>query len=189
MAVKLMNRTYFGLLLTASILLSGCGGNPGNNAAPTNSSPAINSSNGSPEDPLGTTKRTPETTANAAPILSPVVKAYCDAWVKNDEAALRKVFSSDTLRSFEADMKVEKAKGLLELLQDDKVSGTPCEASNEAITGDTATAMVKTNKTPNGLKRVFVKENGEWKLTNKVPDLESVKKAAPATNSQSGPSR
>ena len=54
---------------------------------------------------------------------------------------------------------------------------------------DSATAMVKTNKTPNGVKRVFVKENGEWKLTNKVPDLESVKKAGSAPNSQPGTNR
>lgn len=178
-----MDRTSIALFILIVALLAGCGGN-GVNTSNANAGTTANSGNTNTSDPLATTKKTPEASAtNAAPTVSPVVKAYCDAWVKNDEAALRKVFSSDTLKSFEADMKAEKEKSLLSFLQDEKVSGTPCEASNEEITGDTATAMVKTNKTPNGVKRVFVKENGEWKLTNKVPDVESVRKASGTQNS------
>ena len=59
----------------------------------------------------------PEATTNNAPTLTPVFKAYCDAWVKNDEAALRKVYSSDTLKGFEAEMKEDKAKSLIKFLE------------------------------------------------------------------------
>src|SRR2546423_10390134 len=151
-----------------SILLIDSGGatNPATPPA-NNNTAAANGSNSVSSDPLATTKTKPDEPAtNGAPTLAPVYKAYCDAWVKNDEAALRKVFSSDTIKYFEREMKAEKENSLLKWLDDERVSGTPCDVFNEVITGDTATAMVRTNKTPNGVKRVFVKENGEWKLTN-----------------------
>ena len=175
-----MTRITLGIA-ALSLSLTACGGGATTNTS--NSAPNANASsanNAAANDPLATTRtKAEEPATNAAPTLIAVVKAYCDAWVKNDEAALRKVFSTDTIKYFENEMKADKEKSLLKWLDDERVSGTPCEASNEVITGDNATAMVKTNKTPNGVKRVFVKENGEWKLTNKVPDIESVKKAAP----------
>lgn len=165
-----------------SLAFSACGGGttptPNANVANANS----NAANGATDDPTKTTKATADPITNNGPTLTPVFKAYCDAWVKGDDAALRKVYSSDTLKIFDAQMKEEKAKNLLKLLEDDKVSGTPCEVRNEVITGDTAVARIVADKYPNGIPVVFVKENGEWKLTNKSPVVDSGKTSAPAAN-------
>src|SRR5258708_6835206 len=83
---------------------------------------------------------TQEQTTNSAPTLTPVFKAYCQAKIKNDEAALRRVHSQETLRSYEAEMARDKVKSLLVYLEDDKVSGKLCEVRNEQIQGDTAIA-------------------------------------------------
>ncbi len=154
----------------------GCGG-----TTPSNSN-AINATNVASNNPLETTKPTPEQTTNRAPTLTPVFKAYCDAWVKNNEAALRKVYSSDTIKNFEEQMKDEKETSLIKFLEaTDKVSGNPCEVTNEKIEGDKALATIRSNKYPTGITVVFVKENGEWKLTNKSPAIDAVK----ASNSNS----
>lgn len=148
-----------------AIFLGACGGTA--NAPNTPANAATNTaSNASANNPVAVTTPTPEQTTNNGPTLTPVFKAYCDAWVKNDEAALRKVYSADTIKEFEADMKVEKEKSLLKYLEMDKVSGNPCEVTNEQINGDKATARIRSDKYPNGIKILFVKEGGEWKMTN-----------------------
>jgi hypothetical protein len=160
-----------GTVLTA-LLFSACGDsttttnvnvNRANSAAPVNA----NTNTGGP---LAPTTPTPESTTNNAPTLTPVYKAYCAAWVKKDEAGLRKVYSSDTIADFEKSMKEDGIRSLVDFLSDDKASNELCEARNEKITGDTATAEVKTLGYPNGITVVFVKENGEWKLTNRRPE-------------------
>ena len=165
-------KTY--LLITAifaTLLFSACGdsttntnltGNRANNAAPGNTNVDTN--------PLAAQTPTPESTTNNAPTLTPVYKAYCAAWVKKDEAALRKIYSSDTVADFEKSMKEDGIRSLVDFLSDDKASNELCEARNEKIIGDTATAEVKTLGYPNGITVVFVKENGEWKLTNRRPE-------------------
>ena len=158
-----------------SIGLSACGG-----PSSTPNSNASNTAKTNSTDPLATNKAAAEQVTNNAPTLAPVYKAYCEAWVKNDEAALKKVYSADTLKQFEEEMKQEKSKGLLKLLSSDRVSGNPCEARNEKITGDNATATIISNKYPNGIQVVFVKEGGEWKMTNKSAALDAVTKQAPA---------
>ena len=162
-----------------SIALSACAG-----PSSTPNTNAGNTANANSADPLKTNKAEPEQVTNNAPTLSPVYKAYCEAWVKNDEAALKKVYSADTLKQFEEEMKEEKSKSLLKLLSSDKVSGNPCEARNEKITGETATATIISNKYPNGISVVFVRENGEWKMTNKSAALDAVTKQAPAANAK-----
>ena len=121
--------------------------------------------------------------ANSAPTLTPVFKAYCDAWVKKDETALRRVYSAATIKDFEDGMKDEKIKSLLKYLEDDSVSGNICEVRNELITGDKAVAEIRADRFPNGIKIEFVKEGGEWKLTTKSPTLDAVKptEKAPAS--------
>jgi predicted lipid-binding transport protein (Tim44 family) len=166
----------FAVILVTTIGSLGCGG-----TAPSANKAAANANS----DPLATTKPKTEEVTNNAPTLSPAVKAYCDAWAKNDEAALRKVYSSDTIKDFEQQMKDAKEKSLLKFLEDDKVAATPCEATNEQITGDNATVRIVLSIYPKGLKVVFVKENGEWKLTNKVPDIDSVTKSAANANTPS----
>src|SRR5262245_47222811 len=92
------------LFLIVSILgfAIGCGGTgPANNAPANNAAaPPANSNN-----VLQTTTPTPESTTNNAPTLTPVYKAYCAAVVKKDDAAIRKYYSADTLKSFEEQMK------------------------------------------------------------------------------------
>lgn len=161
-------------LILASLVMSGCGGIVPN----TNTTTA----NGNSNNPLETTKKPEETTKNNAPTLTPVYKAYCDAWVKNDEAALRKVYSAETLKGFEADMKTEKSKSLLKFLVDDKVSGKPCEVKNEKIDGDKGVAEIVSDRYPNGFPIIFVKENGEWKMTTRSPVIDSVRQGAANTN-------
>ncbi len=115
----------------------------------------------------------PPPPTNNAPTLAPAFKAYCDAWLKNDEAALKKVYSAETIKTFESQMKEEKEKSLLKFLESDRVKGV-CEITNEQINGDKASAMMRTNAYPRGLQVEFVKENGEWKLTNRSPAISSV---------------
>lgn len=162
--------------LAVATFLSACGG-----TEPTPNTAANGSTN---TNNVGeTTKKVPEAMTNNAPTLAPVLKAYCDAWVKNDEAALRKVYSAETIKEFEVEMKEEKAKSLIKFLEStDKVSGEPCELTNETITGEKAVARMKTNKAPNGMSIEFVKEAGEWKMTNRSPEVTGVKPSAPAAN-------
>jgi len=161
-------------LAACAAMLTACGGPAAtNNTANTTNTTNTSGANTSARDQV----------KNNAPTLTPVYKAYCDAWVKMDEAALRKVYSSDTIAYLEGLMKEDKVKSLMKFLEDDKVSGTPCEVVNEEITGDKAVGMVTTNKYSR-FKVLFVKENGDWKITNMSPD--SVTKDAaslPAPNS------
>lgn len=164
--------------------MTGCGGGGSPENTPRNTNANANATKANTANPLEVATPTPEQTTNNAPTLTPVFKAFCDAWVKNDEATLRKVYSSDTIKSFEVEMKAEKAKSLIKYLEDlDRVSGTPCEVTNEKVTGDTAVGKIHSNRYPNGIDVIFVKENGEWKLTNRSPVLDSVKKPASGSNS------
>ena len=176
-------RTQKVLSLTVGLfsiaLLAGCGG-----PAPTNSnSSSSNVVKANSNNPLETTKITPEELKNDAPTLTPVFKAYCEAWSKNDEAGIRKSYSQDTLKFFEANMKLEKIKSLMKYLEEDKVSGSLCEVVNEKVEGERAVARVRTEKYPNGIRVVFVKEGGEWKMTTQSPDL-NLKKATNANSDQ-----
>lgn len=164
--------------IISSVLLAACGGEApatnnasnasnGNGAAPVNT--AVNTgSNGG----LTPTTPTPEATTNNAPTLSPVYKAYCAAYAKGDEAGVRKSYSSDTLKSFEEQMKDSeiKYKNLIEFLADDGISTEICEVRNEKISGDTAVAEIRTKGYPNGISVLFLKEGGEWKISNKRPE-------------------
>lgn len=161
-----------GILLTLSIALAGCSGNqPAANAnSPAANAPQANGSTNSPANSgLETIKKTPEPTSNEAPTLGPVFKAYCDAIAKKDEAAVRKAYSQATLKTLEADMKEEGQKSLIKYLETDQTS--ECSVRNEKIEGDRGIAEVKTKGAPNGFKIVFIKENGEWKLTNEIPEI------------------
>ena len=160
-------------VIVITAVLSGCGGP----AANTN----VNNVKVDTNNPINEITK-PETVTNNGPTLTPVFKAYCDAWVKNDEAALRKVYSSATMKEFEEQMKEEKAKSLTKFLELEKVSGTPCTVTNETVTGDKAVATITTNKYPRGIQIEFVRENGEWKLTNRAPTLTTVPGTASNAN-------
>lgn len=178
--------TFLALILFA-VSLSACGGEaPSNTAKNANRAMAnTNTANTSTSGPLDTKKNEPEPVTNNAPTLTPVFKAFCEAWSKNDEAALRKIYSQDTLKFFEAQMKADKAKNLVKYLEaTDKVSGTPCDVTNEKITGDSAVATIHSDKYPRGIQVVFVKENGEWKMTNRSPALDSMKSSSNANTTK-----
>ncbi len=168
-----MSSRYHSIILTLAAVatLAGCGGttetnsNAGNaNRANANAS---NTATTNANNPVAVTTPTPSQVSNNAPTLTPVYKAYCAAVVKKDDAAVRKFFTADTLQSFDADMKDEGIKSLSEYV--DKVTNEVCEVSNEQIKGDKAVAKVKTVSYPNGFDVLFVKENGEWKMSNIDP--------------------
>lgn len=165
----------FTVLLTV-LAFAGCGGTAENKAPNTNVANASANAPKTNSGALTTTTPTPEETANQAPTLTPVYKAYCTAMEKKDEAAVKKAYSQETLKSFEADMKEEGTKSLVEFLSTDKVTTKLCEVRNEQIQGDSAIAEIRAEGYPNGIKVKFVKENGEWKLTNQSPTFDDVKK-------------
>lgn len=172
----------FSTILIFSIILTGCPGEPPktNTNAAANQAPISNT--GVTNTAMNPTVKTPEPLSNNAPTVTPVFKAYCDAMTKKDEAALRKVYSAATLKSLETQMKADNAKTLIEFFADEQVSNDLCEVRNEKIEGDVAIAEVKTKGMPNGVKIKFVKENGEWKITNEIPEIKAVKDAAENSN-------
>jgi hypothetical protein len=165
---ELMRKGLF--IIAIAIMATGCGGEATNkNANATNVNTPVKNSN----NPLAVTTPTPESTTNNAPTLTPVYKAYCDAMAKKDEAGLRKVFSSDTVKTIEASIKEDgiKPPTLVKYFEDEQVTTALCEVRNEQINGNEAVAEVRTNSTPNGVKIIFVKEGNDWKLTNRFPTL------------------
>ena len=171
----------FCTILIFSMFLTGCTGEQPKSNVNANANQPANKP-GNSNSSLTTTKTPTEATTNDAPTLKPVFKAYCDAKTKKDEAALRKVYSAATLKQFEADMKADNEKSLVKLLEVDQVSNELCEIRNEKIEGDVGTAEVKTKGMPTGVRIKFVKENGEWKLTNEFPDFKNVKESAANSN-------
>jgi hypothetical protein len=170
------SRIFVSLAIAAAAVCSiGCGGaaNTSNTAANT---ATLTNANTAPK----------EETTNTAPTLTPVFKAYCEAMVKKDEAGLRKVYSADTLKYFEQEMKEEKIPNLIKYLEDEQISGKLCEVRNEVITGEKAVAEIRADPYPNGIKIEFVKEGGEWKITNRSPAVGDKPKdnepAKPAAN-------
>ncbi len=177
---------FFTSFLTFSLLTFGCGGseqvnkNQNANVANTNKTTNTNTDN-----PLGTTKTPEAATTNDAPTLTPVVKAYCQAIIKKDNAALQRIHSRETLMTFEKDMEDENKTSLAEFLAElDPIKDVnQCTARNEKIEGDKATAEIRNENMPTGIRVEFVKENGEWKLTNKSPEFEAIKQSATNSNS------
>ena len=167
---------FFAIVTTLAALSVACGG-PG---ASNNSSTSTNgnTANANTDNVLAVKTPTPEQTTNNAPTLTPVFKAFCEAVNKKDDAGLRKVLSSDALKNIQQQMKSDNIKTLSQFFEDDKYK-TTCEARNEQINGDQAIAEIRGDSYPNGIKMVFVKEGGEWKLTNKSPVLDTMK---PSTN-------
>jgi hypothetical protein len=174
--------SFFCTIFIFTIFLTGCpsGAPTGNTVLKTNQT-TISDPNKS-NSALSTSKTPTEATTNDAPTLKPVFTAYCDAMTKKDEAALRKVYSQATLKALEADMKAENEKSLVKYLETDRVSTKLCELRNEKIEGDVGVAEGKTEGAPNGFKYKFVKENGEWKLTNESPEFDAVRKTAVNSN-------
>lgn len=167
--MKLKTLSIIAICISA-VFSIGCGsGEPANTNVANATSANTNTARPNTNNPLAVTTPTPEQITNNAPTLTPVFKAYCAAMVKKDEAAIRRFYSQDTLKSFEEQMRDEDIKTLTKFLEDDRVTNEVCEVSNERIVGDRAVGKVKTVSYPNGYDVLFVKENGEWKMSNMDP--------------------
>ncbi len=173
-------------LLIFTILTFGCGNSETTNSNQNSVNTPKSNTNATTNaaNTLETTKKPEVATTNNAPTLTPVIKAYCEAIIKKDDAALRKVYSQETLKIFEKDMKEENKKSLAEFLAElDPIKDVnQCSARNERIEGDKAFANIKNENMQSGIDIEFVKENGEWKLTNKSSDFDSVKQSATNSN-------
>jgi hypothetical protein len=173
------NAILLSLIAAVAAFAIACGGSNNGNSGNNGNTNAV--AGGNDNNAVAVKTPTPEQTTNNAPTLTPVFKAYCDAMNKKDEAALRKIYSADTIKNFEEQMKANNIKSLLKFLEDDKVGNT-CEVRNEVITGDSAVAEIRAESYPNGIKVVFVKEGGEWKITNRSPAIEGMKPSTANSN-------
>ncbi len=162
------------------LFLSACGGANqtsdkavNTNAVNTTNVNNVNPANTNSDNPIATTTATPAQTTNNADTIKPVVSAYYEALKTKNDAALRKIYSQGTLKSLEADMKDEGKKSLVEFITElEPVPAQPFEVRNEQINGDVAVAEMRGGAYPNGIKIKFIKENGEWKMTNESPEFQ-----------------
>lgn len=170
------NKFLILLAISAFLFLTACGGGETpTNTANTNTTATTNTNVTNAPDqnsPIATSTATPAQTTNNADTIKPVMTAYYQALKTKDEAALRKLYSKATLASFEEGMKEEKTNSLYKYLTDtEPVPAKPFEVRNEQINGDVAIAEIRYDSYPNGIKIKFVKEDGEWKLTNESPEF------------------
>lgn len=168
-------------ILTLAFFLNACAGevptasNNASNTKPANTNAVANNANNA----VATVKTPEPATSNNAPTLAPVVAAYYEALKKNDDAALRKVLSAETLKTLEADMKAEKKTSLTAFITElEPAPAQPFEIRNEKIEGNRAIAEIKGGSYAVWTPFVFVNEGGAWKMTNESPDFNAVKDAA-----------
>lgn len=179
---------FFIAVLTVSIFSSGCPTakppvNSGN--IKTTNSNAVSDTAANTKDAFGTTKSPEAATTNNAPTIAPVVQAYYEALKKKDDAGLKKVFSQATLKTLAADMKEEKKTSLVAYISElEPAPDKPFEVRNEKIEGETAIAEIKGGGYAVWTPYKFVREGGEWKMTNESPDFDAIQKSA--GNSKSG---
>ena len=174
----------FFILLFLTVFLIGCGISENSNMAVNTKPSAANVITNNADNPLNTTKTPEAATTNNASTIAPVVQAYYAALKSKNDAALKKIYSQETLKSLEADMKAEKKTSLSAFITElEPVPDRPFEVRNEQIQGDTAIAEMRGGSYPNGIKIKFVRENGEWKMTNESPEIQSVKQSASNSNS------
>lgn len=172
----------FTAILSFSFIFAGCGSPPAaNNALNTSATNANVAAPANNSNSAITTTKKPETeTTNNAPTLAPVMTAYYEALKKKDDAALRKVVSADTLKTWEADMKEEKKTSLTAFLTDlEPVPEKPFEVRNEKVQGDSGVAEIRGGSYAVWTRFKFVRENGEWKITNQSPDVDEMPKDSP----------
>lgn len=181
---------FITILSFSIIFAAACGSQPSANNPATNNSANNNAGNtniaANNSNSLTPTSKNPEAaTTNNAPTLAPVVIGYYEALKKKDDAALRKVVSQDTLKTWEADMKEEKKTSVTAFLTElEPAPEKAFEVRNEKIEGDSGVAEIKGGSYGVWTPFKFVRENGEWKITNQSPDFEDVKKSASESNTK-----
>jgi hypothetical protein len=185
---------FYIFLLTVTLFFTACGGNNeapkpnANIAKPINANVAnvnVTTSGTNTNLPItapnsNVTTAKPETPkVNEAQTLISVMTAYSEALKTKNDAALKKIMSASAVKGWEDEMKSEgKTKFAEYVASSVYVEGKPYEIRNEAIKGDEAVAEVKGGVYGKWTPIVFVKENGEWKITDESPDFSSVKEAA-----------
>lgn len=145
----------------------GCGGAVENSNTTANSKPVnANTTNGSANNPLATTKTPEAATTNDAPTLAPVLAGYYAALNKKDEAGTKKYLSQAALKYWENEAKTEKKTAFAYLLESEEPLNEKREIRNEKIEGDKAFAEIKGGSLGVWTATMFVKENGEWKFAS-----------------------
>ncbi|MEZ5344255.1 MAG: hypothetical protein R2681_01755 [Pyrinomonadaceae bacterium] len=170
----------FIFIFTITLFLLGCPGEepstPSNNGDVSESNLNSTQNNASnTNNPLKTEAEPPRTEEKVAETLKPVVDSYCAALKKGDDTALKSVYSQATWSALTADAKSE-GKSVSKYLKDSEPIGNQCKVINERIAGNVAEAIVITQTYPAGVPLKFVKENGNWKMTNQSSDFEAVRK-------------
>jgi hypothetical protein len=165
-------------IISALALLSAC--NPTTDTPKNgNITTTPNSTNKTESPNPSTTKKPDAPQTNSADALKPVVLAYYEALKKKDDAGLRKIYSAETLKTLEDDMKAEKKSSLSAYISElEPAPAQPFEVRNEEIKGDSGIAEIKGGAYVNWTKIKFVKEAGAWKMTDESPEFDSVKSAA-----------
>jgi hypothetical protein len=175
--------TFFTTILIFTAFLTACSSPETPNVnAPNTANPNTNAPKANGDNRFSTNKPPEAATTNNAPTLTPLVLAYYEALKKKDDTAVKKVMSQEFIKQMEADMKADGAKSIAAYMADGEILDKPVEVRNEKIEGDKATAEIKGGTYVNWTKFTFVKENGEWKFTNKFEDIDAVKQSAPSSN-------
>lgn len=186
---------FYIFLLTITLFFTACGGGnetPKPNVNSTGNTKTANNNVNVPTSGTNTNQPpapnagqlTPEKKAeapeiNKAQTLASVVTAYGEALKTKNDAALRKVLSASTVKGWEDEMKSDGKTKLAEYIASSEyVEGKPYEVRNEEVKGDEAVAEIKGGSFGVWSKIKFVKENGEWKMTDESPEFEGVKNAA-----------
>jgi hypothetical protein len=170
-------------IVSFSIIFAACGSQTGTDNSVSSNAPNVNAGVNNSNGSIPTTKKPETATTNNAPTLAPVMTAYYEALKKKDDAALRKVVSQNTLKTWEIDMKAEKKTSLAAFLTEiEPVPEKAFEVRNENIEGDSAIAEIKGGVYAVWTRFKFVRENGEWKITNQSPDFKDVE--GPSTESK-----
>jgi len=154
--------------IAAMMLLAGC-----NKAGSNSNNAGANTTNNA--GPATTPSATPTSTAttstgDAGSTPTATFTAYYNAIKNNDAAAVKAIFSKDTIQALEEEAKQQK-KSFDDVFQEGLKSASaevPAqlpEVRNEKIDGDRATLEIKDDKKGTWEPLHFVKEDGKWKVS------------------------
>ncbi len=184
---------FYIFLLTITLLFTACGGTTATpNANTTTNGKNVPSVNGTTSNPSSSPTTVPNDNSpvpptkveapklNEAQTLAAVVTGYGEALKTKNDAALRKVLSASTIQGWEKEMKSEGKTKLAEYIASNEIQDGKLvyEVRNEEIRGDSAIAEIKGGSFGVWEKIKFVKENGEWKMTDESPTFDAVQKNA-----------